>query len=286
MVPLKGKKLIAAKFKALANKKTNNLETGYSAFIAYLCAGDPDFETSLAAMKSLPELGVDLIEIGVPFLDPSGDGLVIEMAAKRAIAKGMTLAKTLEMVAEFRKGQACAETPVILMSYFNPILHFGIEKFFAKASDCKVDGVLIVDLPIEEEKEIAKAAKNSDLAVIRLISPLTDENRMKKIAKNASGFLYLISMMGITGTKTALTSENQTILQKLKKITDLPVAVGFGIKTPEIAKSFAELGFDGIVVGSSLVSCLASDLPSEQKTAEFQKLVGDFAKSIKGNYKN
>ena len=265
-----GKFRIAQKFNELKAKKS-------CAFISYLCSGDPDFETALNALKSLPQAGVDIIEIGVPFLDPSGDGPIIEMASKRAIEKGMTLVKTLEMVANFRKNDQ--KTPIILMSYFNPILRFGIKNFFADALKSGVDGVLIVDLPLEEEQEIAEVSKNSDLAVIRLIAPATDEARMKKIVKNASGFIYLISLMGITGTKLASIEQNQQNLQKLRKLTDLPIAVGFGIKTPQMAGKFAKLGFDGVVIGSSLVEFLAKN--NGANLSQFQDLVQEFASKIK-----
>ncbi len=222
-----------------------------SALITYICAGDPNYETSLNTFKALPGAGADIIELGVPFLDPSGDGPIIEEAGKRAVLGGMSLAKIFKMVVEFRKHDE--KTPIILMTYYNPLLKFGINKIFAEAEKSGVDGMLIVDLPPEEESEILEEIGKTKLDLIRLIAPTTDIERAKKITKNAGGFLYLISMMGITGTKSAELEENKKNLEKLRQVSDLPVAIGFGINNPTQAQEFAKLGFDGVVVGSAIV---------------------------------
>jgi tryptophan synthase alpha chain len=252
-------KRIERKFQQLKEEKK-------CAFIAYICAGDPDYQASFDLLKSLPSLGVDIIELGVPFLDPSGDGPIIENAAKNAIAKEMDLNKTLKMVEEFRKENQ--ETPIVLMSYYNPIFKFGIKDFFQDAKKKGIDGVLIVDLPFEEEGEILSEVFSANLDLIRLIAPTTDEERAKKIIKNASGFLYLISLLGITGTKTADILENKNNLQKLQKISKLPIAIGFGIQTPSQAKDFAKLGADGVVIGSAIVKEVGG-LEIKNKIKEF-----------------
>ncbi len=183
---------IAHKF---AQLKANNQK----AFCAYICAGDPDYLTSLEILKNLAMQNVDFIELGIPFLDPAGDGPIIEEASRRSINNGMTLKKTIQMVAEFR--QTNSDTPIILMGYFNPILKYGIENIFIDAKKAGVDAFLIVDLPHEEEDEIINYIKESEIDLIRLIAPTTSKLRAQKIIKNASGFLYLISMLGTTGTK-------------------------------------------------------------------------------------
>ncbi len=269
-------KRIAQKFAELKAKKQ-------CAFLAYICGGDPTYEISLEILKSLPSAGCDIIEIGVPFLDPSGDGPIIENAAKRAITNDMTLAKTLKMVAEFRKTND--ETPLILMTYFNPILKYGLQKIFIDAEKSGVDGVLIVDLPLEEETEILEEIKKSNLDSIRLIAPTTNQNRAKKITKNASGFLYLISMLGITGVRSADILENKKTLQNLRQVCSLPVAIGFGIKTPEIAGEFSKIGTDGVVVGSTFVKEIDDNFlaqkTSEEIVAAVVKKVMEFSEKIK-----
>jgi tryptophan synthase alpha chain len=268
-------KRIQQKFSDLKAKKQ-------CAFVAYICAGDPDFETSLAILKNLPAAGVDLIEVGVPFLDPAGDGIIIENAAKRAIAAGMTLKKTLEMVASFRETDS--KTPLILMTYFNPILKYGLNKIFTDAQKSGVDGILIVDLPLEEEQEILGEIALSNLDSIRLITPTTNQARAKKISKNASGFLYLVSMLGITGTKVADISENQKNLQSLRQVSKLPIAIGFGIKTPKQAGEFAKIGTDGVVIGSTLVKEISDNFLNGKSSAEIvaavTKKVAEFSAAI------
>ena len=255
------------------------------AFVAYICAGDPDYKTSLELLKALPAAGADIIELGVPFLDPSGDGPIIENAAKRAVASGMTLTKTLKMAAEFRKSDQ--KTPLILMSYYNPILKYGLDKIFADAEKSGIDGILIVDLPMEEEAEILAQVARTKLDLIHLIAPTTIQARAKKIAKNAGGFLYLISMLGITGSKSADISENKKSLQKLRQISDLPIAIGFGIKTPGHAGEFAKIGADGVIIGSTIVAEVNDNFVAKKNSAEIVaavvKKIREFSKEIKQN---
>ncbi len=239
-----------------------------TAFVAYICAGDPDFETSLEILKGLPKNGVDIIELGIPFLDPAGDGPVIEESAKRAIKAGMSFKKVLQMVAEFRKNDD--STPIILMGYYNSFLKYGLSKIFFDAQKSGADGVLIVDLPLEEREEINLEIKKTELDLINLISPISDEKRIAKIVdeKYSSGFLYLISMLGITGTKSAQIEENKINLAKIRAISNLPVAIGFGIKTPQQIQEFSQIGVDGAVVGSVIVDKIAQDFLSGKKKDE------------------
>lgn len=261
-------------------KKFHNLkQQNKCAFVAYICGGDPDYSTSLNIMKSLPDLGVDVIEIGVPFLDPAGDGPIIEIAAKRAIKAGMSLKKTLQMIDEFRKGND--QTPVILMSYFNPILKFGIDKFFFAAKKSGVDGILIVDLPLEEENEIIDEVNKNKLDLIRLIAPTTSIDRAKKILKNSSGFVYLISILGITGTKMAEPKDNISNLKKLKKISSLPIVIGFGIQNENQAQQFSQIGFNGVVVGSTIVKEISEQKSAKQNIANVQEKIVKFSSAIK-----
>ena len=249
------------------------------AFIAYLCGGDPDFSTSLKLLKELPKNGADLIEIGVPFLDPSGDGPIIENASKRAISSGINLKKILQLAQEFRKDDE--KTPLILMSYFNPIFKFGLNKIFKEAQQSGFDGILIVDLPYEEEQEILSELTKTKLDFIRLIAPSSDANRIKKIIKNASGFLYLISMFGITGTKLAIAKDNQKNLQQLQKISQLPIAIGFGIQNPNQAQEFVQIKPDGVVIGSAIVSEIAKNINQESLLDNTLQIVKNFSKKIK-----
>ena len=265
-------KRIQQKFKELRAQKK-------SALIAYICAGDPNYETSLATLKAMPAAGADLIELGVPFLDPAGDGPTIEIAAKLSIANGMTLQKTLKMVSEFR--QTDEKTPLILMTYYNPILKFGLNKIFVEAEECGVDGFLIVDLPQEEEREIMPQISKTKLDLIKLISPTTDFKRQKKITKNAGGFLYLISLLGITGTTMAKAQDNVENLQNLKKISKLPIAIGFGIQTAQQVREFSQIGVDAVVVGSVLVKEMAEKKSSAEIVSAVIKKIQEFSKCLK-----
>jgi tryptophan synthase alpha chain len=230
----------------------NLKEQNKAAFVSFLTAGDPDYETSLSIIKKLPENGVDIIELGIPFLDPAGDGPTIEAAGKRAIKNGMSLKKVLKMVEEFRSQNQ--KTPIILMGYYNPILYFGLENFCKEASKSGVDGLLIVDLPTEEDEELRNYAQKNNLDFIKLITPTSSESRIKTITKNASGFLYLVSILGITGTKSANADNLKPYLDQIKQVSNLPIAVGFGIKDKSQITQLSNIGADAVVVGSALVS--------------------------------
>ncbi len=248
------------------------------ALITYICGGDPDFSTSLNLLKALPENGADLIEIGVPFLDPAGDGPIIENASRRSISWGMNLHKIFKLAEEFRNDNQV--TPLILMSYFNPLLKFGIDKIFTQAQESGFDGILIVDLPLEEEKEILKELKKTSLDFIRLIAPSSGVERIKKICKNASGFLYLISMFGITGTQLAIAKDNQRNLQQLQEISKLPIAIGFGIQNLTQAQEFAKLKVDGLVIGSVIVKEMGENIAKESMLDNALHTVKNFARNI------
>ena len=233
---------------------TNLKQQNKTAFVAFVTGGDPDYQTSLEIIKKLPVNGVDIIELGVPFMDPAGDGPTIEMASKRSIKNGMNLHKVLQMVSEFRLENQ--STPIILMGYYNPILHYGLEAVCNDAKKAGVDGLLVVDLSPEEDAPLREFAEKNHLDFIKLIALTSDENRIINIAKNASGFLYLVSILGITGTKSANLIDLENHLQKIKNISNLPVAVGFGIKSKEQVEEISKIGADGVVVGSALVKVI------------------------------
>ncbi len=234
-----------------------------AAFIAFLTAGDPDYQTCLEIITAMPKNGVDIIELGIPFLDPAGDGPTIEAASKRAIENGMNLHKVLQLVADFRKENNF--TPIVLMGYYNPIFHYGINQFCLDAKKSGVDGLLVVDLPPEEDFELKTAAQNHQLDFIKLIALTSNQERIKKIASSASGFLYLVSILGITGTKSADLTEIKNHLQKIKEVSNLPVAIGFGIKNYKQVKEIAEIGGDAVVVGSALVKIIEDAIHLETK---------------------
>ena len=244
------------------------------AFISFLTGGDPDLATSLKIIKELPQNGTDIIEIGIPFLDPAADGPIIEQASKRAIKNGATLAKILQMVVEFRVSNQ--ETPIILMGYYNSILHYGLEKFAIDAKKYGVDGLLVVDLPIEEDEELHGFCIKHNLDLIKLIAPTSGEERIKNIIKKASGFIYFVAIAGITGTKSSDANEGAKFANKIKKLTNIPVVIGFGIKNKKQAKEISKIGFDGIVVGSRLVKTiedgLKKDLSKPEIAEEFLKI--------------
>lgn len=230
-----------------------------SALVTFITAGDPDADSSLAVLKSLPAAGADIIELGMPFTDPMADGPAIQHASERALDAGANMNQTLDMVREFRTENT--DTPIVLMGYINPIFIYGVEKFTKDAAEAGVDGLIVVDLPPEEDAELRAAAKVSGLDLIRLITPTTDETRLKKLLEGASGFLYYVSITGVTGTAQADVSAIEPHIQQIKSHTDLPVAIGFGIKTPEDVKNMAKIA-DGVVVGSAIVKNMADDLES------------------------
>ncbi|MBI1216914.1 MAG: tryptophan synthase subunit alpha [Rhodobacteraceae bacterium] len=223
---------------------------GRKAFVAYMMAGDPDLATSAAIMAGLPAAGVDVIELGMPFTDPMADGPTIQLAGQRALAGGQTLQKTLDMIAAFRKVDDT--TPIVMMGYYNPIFSRGVDKFLVDAKAAGVDGLIVVDLPPEEDAELCIPAQKAGLNFIRLATPTTDDKRLPKVLTNTSGFVYYVSITGITGAAAAQATDVGPEVARIKAKTDLPVIVGFGITTPEAAEAIASVA-DGCVVGSAIV---------------------------------
>ena len=251
---------------------------GRSAFITFLMAGDPDPATSLDIIKALPKAGADIIEIGMPFTDPMADGPAIQAAGLRALKAGMTLKKTLAMVREFRKGDNA--TPLVLMGYYNPIYIYGVDKFLVDAKSAGVDGLIIVDLPPEEDTELCLPAMKAGLNFIRLATPTTDDKRLPAVLANTSGFVYYVSITGITGSASADSSAVGEAVARIKRHTKLPVCVGFGIRTPEAARAIAE-NADGAVVGTALVDALRGSLDADGRaTAKTVDAVADLAASL------
>jgi tryptophan synthase alpha chain len=246
---------------------------GRSAFVTFLMAGDPDPATSLDIIKALPKAGADIIEIGMPFTDPMADGPAIQASGLRALKAGMTLKKTLAMVGEFRKGDDT--TPLVLMGYYNPIYIYGVDKFLADAKVAGVDGLIIVDLPPEEDTELCLPAMRAGLNFIRLATPTTDDKRLPAVLANTSGFVYYVSITGITGAASANSSVVGEAVARIKRHTSLPVCVGFGIRTPEAARSIAQTA-DGAVVGTALIEALSASLDGEGRaTAKTVDAVAD-----------
>ncbi|MBV8777502.1 MAG: tryptophan synthase subunit alpha [Alphaproteobacteria bacterium] len=225
--------------------------------IAYLVAGDPDLDTSTKLFEGVAAAGADLIEIGMPFSDPMADGPVIQAGGLRALQNGMTLRKTLALVRHLRARDA--DTPYVLMGYYNPIYRYGAEAFAEDAAAAGIDGLIIVDLPPEEERELADPAERAGLDLVRLATPTSDEHRLPTIVKRASGFVYYVAIAGITGTRSADADNVHRAVSQLRRFTDLPIAVGFGIKTPEQAAEVAKAA-DAAVVGTALVDRLAQNL--------------------------
>jgi tryptophan synthase alpha chain len=233
---------------------------GRSAFVTFVMAGDPDPATSLDIVKALPRAGADIIEIGMPFTDPMADGPSIQAAGLRALKGGMTLKKTLELVRGFRKDDDA--TPIVLMGYYNPIYIYGVDKFLVDAKSAGVDGLIIVDLPPEEDDELCLPAMKAGLNFIRLATPTTDDKRLPAVLANTSGFVYYVSITGITGAATADSAAVSEAVARIKRHTKLPVCVGFGIRTPETARAIASHA-NGAVVGTALVDALKTSLDAE-----------------------
>ena len=231
---------------------------GRRAFVSYVMAGDPDAETSLEIVKGLPGAGVDIVELGVPFTDPMADGPTIQEAGQRALAGGQTLERTLGMVRAFREGDDT--TPIVLMGYYNPIYNRGVARFLADAREAGVDGLIVVDLPPEEDAELCLPALEAGIDFIRLATPTTDAKRLPKVLENSSGFVYYVSVTGITGAAAAEAGEVGPEVARIKASTDLPVVVGFGIRSPEAAETIAGVA-DGCVVGSAIVAQIAEGKP-------------------------
>lgn len=244
---------------------------GKKAFVAYVMAGDPDYETGLEVVKGLPAAGVDIIELGMPFTDPMADGPTIQLAGQRALEAGQDLEKTLEYAREIRKSDN--ETPIVMMGYYNPIYSRGVDAFLVDAKAAGIDGLIIVDLPPEEDDELCIPAQKAGINFIRLATPTTDDKRLPKVLENTSGFVYYVSVTGITGAAAAQTAEVAPEVARIKSQTDLPVVVGFGIKTPEAAAAIAGVA-DGAVVGSAIVEKIgAGEAP--QDVLAFVKTLAD-----------
>jgi tryptophan synthase alpha chain len=257
---------IDAKFADLKSK-------GKKAFVSYVMAGDPDFETSLELVKGLPGAGVDIIELGLPFTDPMADGPTIQLAGQRALDAGMTLNKTLDLARQFRETDDT--TPIVLMGYYNPIYSMGVDTFLSAAKSAGIDGLIVVDLPPEEDDELCLPAQAAGLNFIRLATPTTDDQRLPRVMQNTSGFVYYVSITGITGAAEAQAGDVGPEVARLKAATDLPIIVGFGINTPERAETIAGLS-DGAVVGSAIVSQLGQGKSTAEVLA-FVKTLADGA---------
>ena len=251
---------------------------GRAALVTFVMAGDPDPATSLAIIKALPAAGADLIEIGMPFTDPMADGPAVQAAGLRALAAGETLAGTLKLVREFRADDQ--STPIILMGYYNPIYIYGVDRFLVDAKSAGIDGLIVVDLPPEEDDELCKPALAAGLNFIRLATPTTDDARLPKVLTNTSGFVYYVSIAGITGAATPDFGKVATAVARIKSHTNLPVAVGFGVKTAADAAAIAA-GADGVVVGSTLVEAVRHSLDANGKaTAKTVESVVALVKNI------
>jgi tryptophan synthase alpha chain len=251
---------------------------GRSAFVTFVMCGDPDLATSLAIIKSLPKAGADIIEIGMPFTDPMADGPAIQAAGLRALKAGTTLKKTIDVVRDFRSDDAT--TPIVLMGYYNPIYIYGVDKFLADAKAVGVDGLIIVDLPPEEDTELCLPAMKAGLNFIRLATPTTDDKRLPAVLANTSGFVYYVSITGITGSGSADTAQVAEAVARIKRHTNLPVCVGFGIRTPEAARDIAQAA-NGAVVGSALIDALRATLDAEGRaTAKTVPAVADLTAAL------
>lgn len=259
-------------------------KAGRSAFVTFVMAGDPDPSTSLEIIKALPKAGADVIEIGMPFTDPMADGPSIQAAGLRALKAGMTLKKTLELVRGFRKDDNA--TPIALMGYYNPIYIYGVDKFLVDAKSAGVDGLIIVDLPPEEDDELCLPAMKAGLNFIRLATPTTDDKRLPAVLANTSGFVYYVSITGITGAAAADSSAVSAAVARIKRHTKLPVCVGFGIRTPETARAIASHA-NGAVVGTALVDALKNSLDAEGRATSktvnaVAELTAALAEGVKG----
>ena len=259
-------------------------ERGRAALVTFLTAGDPDGETSLALLKALPQAGADVIELGMPFSDPMADGPAIQASSQRALKAGQTLKKTLAMVRVFRRSDDA--TPIVLMGYYNPIYVYGVERFLANAKSAGVDGLIVVDLPPEEDDELCLPALKAGMNFIRLATPTTDDKRLPAVLANTSGFVYYVSITGITGTATPDSGKVADAVAHIKRRTSLPVAVGFGVKTAAHARAIAK-GADAVVVGSALIDALKASLDrndcATRKTVKaVTDLVAALAEGVRG----
>ncbi len=267
---------IDARFEQL---KTENR----GALITFVTAGDPTYDVSLEILKSLPEAGADIIELGMPFSDPMADGPAIQLASERALANGQNMIKTLEMVREFRKTEP--NTPLVLMGYFNPIYHYGAEKFVSDAKEAGVDGLIVVDVPPEADDELCIPAMKVGLNFIRLATPTTDDERLPMVLQNTSGFLYYVSVTGITGVNAPDISDVLKNVARIQGQTDLPIAVGFGVKSAEQVREITA-GAAGAVVGSAIVREIEANLnedgsPQEGLAMRVKTLISELAQGVR-----
>lgn len=253
-------------------------EEGRAAFVTFVMSGDPDHETSLELIKGLPGAGADVIEIGMPFTDPMADGPAIQQAGLRALAAGTTLKSTLQLIREFR--QSDNDTPIVLMGYYNPIYSYGVDAFITDAKQAGVDGLIIVDLPTEEDEELCLPALEAGVNFIRLATPTTDEKRLSTIMNNTSGFLYYVSIAGTTGAAAPEPADVAASLERIRKATNLPIAVGFGIRTGEQAAEIAKIA-DGAVVGTALVERIAAATSKEEAIRSTLELASELSAGIR-----
>jgi tryptophan synthase alpha chain len=256
---------------------------GRAALVTFVTAGDPDEATSRALLRALPAAGADVVELGMPFTDPMADGPAIQMSSQRALERGQTLAKTLDLVRTFRKQNE--STPIVLMGYYNPIYIYGVERFLRDAKSCGVDGLIVVDLPPEEDAELCLPALASGLNFIRLATPTTDDRRLPAVLANTSGFVYYVSITGITGAAAPDPELTRQAVARIKRHTKLPVAVGFGVRTAEHAAAIAA-GAEGVVVGSALVNALkqsldANDAATARTVPAVTDLVAELARGVR-----
>jgi tryptophan synthase alpha chain len=245
----------------LQTRFTELKQENRAALVTFITAGDPGYDTSLAILKGLPKAGADVIELGMPFTDPMADGPAIQLANIRALNAKQNLAKTLQMVREFREEDSA--TPLVLMGYYNPIHNYGIERFISEAHSSGVDGLIVVDLPPEHNAELCDPAQSAGLDFIRLTTPTTDDVRLPTVLNGSSGFVYYVSVAGVTGAGSATIDHVKDAVQRLRRHTDLPISVGFGIRTAEQAAAIARVA-DGVVVGSALIDQIASATSAEQ----------------------
>ncbi|WP_424993202.1 tryptophan synthase subunit alpha [Oceaniradius stylonematis] len=258
-------------------------DEGRPALVTYIMGGDPDYDTSLSIMKALPDAGADIIELGMPFSDPMADGPAIQMAGQRALKGGQTLARTLAMAKAFRKTDT--DTPIVLMGYYNPVYIYGVDRFLEDANAAGIDGLIIVDLPPEMDGELCIPALEAGISFIRLATPTTDDKRLPAVLANTSGFVYYVSMTGITGSAIADTGAVGEAVNRIKGHTPLPVCVGFGVKTAEQARLIGR-DADGVVVGTAIVQAIVNSLDGDggstsDTVAAVTTLVGGLAAGVR-----
>jgi tryptophan synthase alpha chain len=259
-------------------------QEGRAGLVTFVTAGDPDYATSLAILKAVPAAGADVVELGMPFTDPMADGPAVQASSLRALKTGQTLRKTLDLVRTFRAGDN--DTPIVLMGYYNPIYIFGVDRFLADATAAGVDGLIVVDLPAEEDDELCLPALKAGLNFIRLATPTTDDRRLPAVLANTSGFVYYVSITGITGAATPEFGKVAAAVARIKRHTDLPIAVGFGVKNAEHARAIAQ-GADGVVVGSALVEAVRTSLDANGRAtprtvSAVTSLISELADGVRG----